>query len=112
MKPDHPDHVDPVDPFDLWLRDALHRDPEPDDAGFSLRVMAALPPHAPAAGRTAAPWRRQALALAMAAAGIGLGALALFGGAWPWIEQGLAAGSLLGLLLWWSLPQTQDSGWR
>ncbi len=99
--------------FDHWLRDALHAEPEPDDAGFSLRVMAALPPHAAVSARpTVAPWRRQASALAMASAGIGLGTLALFAGAWPLAEQGLAAGSLLGLLLWWGLPQSAGCTWR
>jgi len=99
--------------FDAWLRDALQAEPEPLDDGFSLRVMAALP----AAPRSAAhaqvdPWRRQAAALATAAAGIGLGALALFGGAWPLAEQGLAALSLVGLMAWWSLPQSAGGGWR
>ena len=99
--------------FDPWLREALQAEPEPDDAGFSLRVMAALP--AREASRPLArvgPWRRQAAALAMAAASICLGALALFAGAWPLAEQGLAGLSLLGLLLWWSLPQSAGSGWR
>jgi hypothetical protein len=102
----HPD-------FDTWLRAALHTDPEPDDAGFTLGVMAQLPVSTRRATEVAVePWHRHASALAMACAGIGLGALALFAGAFPLGEQGLAAISLVGLLLWWSLPQSAGSGWR
>lgn len=99
--------------FDHWLREALHAEPEPDDAGFSLRVMAALPRRTPTGAQSASsPWRRHASAMAMASAGIALGTLALFAGAWPLAEQGLAAGSLLGLLLWWGLPQSAGCTWR
>ena len=99
--------------FDAWLRDALHAEPEPLDAGFSLQVMADLPEQPrPRTRPQLDPWRRQAAALAMGAAGIGLGALALFAGAWPLAEQGMAALSLLGLLAWWSLPQSVGGGWR
>jgi negative regulator of sigma E activity len=97
--------------FDHWLREALRANPEPDDAGFSLRVMAALPPQ-PRPTVTLAPWWRPATALALASAGIGLGALALFASAWPLAEQAMAAVSLWGLLLWWCLPQSSGSAWR
>jgi hypothetical protein len=99
--------------FDAWLREALTDAPAPNDDGFTLRVMAALPPRSRAAADVSLrPWGRQAAALAMSAAGIGLGALSLFAGGLPPAEWGLAAASLLGLMLWWSLPQSAGSGWR
>ncbi|MBP8144639.1 hypothetical protein [Pseudorhodoferax sp.] len=91
---------------------ALLRDdgPEPADAGFSLRVMAALtlrrrrPPRSdPAPARAA-----ELLAMGSSCAALALLMLQGPGG----VEQLAAGAVLLGLLLWWSLPQSRGSQWR
>lgn len=110
----------PDDRFERWLEEQYRQEPEPVDDGFTARVMAALPVQvacAPTgmAARAERKGRLRALAQAgevgaMACAGLALFALSgsgLSGG-----EALLAVSSLLGLLLWWSLPQSGGSLWR
>lgn len=113
---DRPKTPNPAEaPFDDWLRTALHDAPEPADAGFALKVMAALPPQQlvrPRQPRASGRWLRQAEGLAM---GGSVAALALVlepAAALPLLEQALAGACLMGLVLWWSLPQTPGSRWR
>jgi hypothetical protein len=101
------------DRFDEWLGVALRDQPEPEDAGFSLRVMAALPAQRtrrlPA--RTGfTPAMRAAEIAAISTAALALGYLPLQG--MGGLDALAAACSLLALLLWWSLPQSRGSGWR
>jgi hypothetical protein len=97
-----------------WRALLCDETPEPDDAGFSLRVMGALPaqrrrPARHARHADAGPARAaELLALGSACAALGLLALQGPGG----LEQSLAAVSLLGLVLWWSMPQSAGSQWR
>ncbi len=131
----------PEDRFEQWLRAQYEREPEPVDDGFTLRVMAALPPQPAAVSKTGEAlryrspnggwskvnrvgwgraWRegqrrRRLLAqsgevAAMACAGLALSALSVSGLADA--EVLLASACLLGLLLWWSLPQSTGSLWR
>ena len=83
--------------------------PEPADEGFTLRVMAALTVRRPR--QRTDPWpARAAELLAMGSACAALAMLALQGPGG--MEQGVAVGALLALLLWWSLPQSRGSQWR
>ena len=82
----------------------LHAGDAPDDAGFSLRVMAALPPPVSAAQRQWARWLRRAQWLAISLAGCGAASL-LAGEPGPLDERRLLAGlALVGLLIFWTVP--------
>jgi len=92
------------DATDSALRALLHSADEPADAGFSLRVMAALP--APAAPRHLR-WARWAERGRWAAMGLAAGGLAVLvaGGDRPLDgPHALAALALAGLLVFWSVP--------
>ncbi len=100
--------------FDTWLRNALQTEPEPSDAGFAARLMAALPPQNPApapARRGSARWRRHAHSLCLGAAAVALSLVLEPSTDLKALEQALASSCLLGLLVWWSLPQGRGSGW-
>lgn len=97
------------DDLDNRLHHHLQDEPEPDDAGFSLRVMAALPPP------VAADQRRWARAVRYtqwtAAAGAACGAAALLSGAYPLDPAHTTAASVLLLLLtFWALPSRWSRG--
>ena len=92
------------DPLDSALHEHWQADPPPDDAGFSLRVMGALPTFVSPAQRRRARWLRRARWTALSVAGCGAGWLltgpeSLHGG--PHLMAGLA---LVGLLIFWTLP--------
>ena len=96
----------------LLRQDAQRLDAEAAD--FSARLMPHLPPHLPPRRPVA-----EALALqtpALAALGLGLGALWLESlpvqGNLPSLDLGLATLLLLGLLIWWSVPQSPGSAWH
>ncbi len=97
--------------LDDALRAQLQAGPEPDDAGFSLRVMAALP-----AARVSARQKRWARGVRRAQwAAISLaacGAAALLGGTSQPLDgpHALAALALLGLLIYWSIPTWWSRG--
>lgn len=102
------DHLD--DPFDTALRRDLQGEPEPDDAGFSLRVMAALPDRvAPSRRRWArrikfAQWAASTLAACGAAAMFSTGTATLD------TPHALAAVALTGLLIFWTIPSRWSRG--
>lgn len=104
--------TDPLhDPFDTALRQHLHQgEPEPDDAGFSLRVMASLPDRVAVTRRRWA--RRIKFAQWTAATLAACGASALFstGAATLDAPHALAAVALLGLLIFWSVPSRWSRG--
>ena len=96
------DHDDT--PFDTALRQHLQDAAGPDDDdGFSLRVMAALPTGAPQRRRRAR-WVRLAHWAAISLAACGTAAL-LCGGDVPLdTPRAMAAVTLMGLLILWSIP--------
>ena len=98
--------LDPHDdtPLDAALHAHWHAGAAPDDAGFSLRVMAALPPQVTPAQRRWARWLRRAQWLAISLAGCGAASLLA-------VEPGLqdeprllAGLALVGLLIFWTVP--------
>lgn len=93
--------------FDEALRQQLQDGNEPGDAGFSLRVMAALPPQlAPRQRRWASGMRWvQWLAASLAACGAATLLAAPLDG-----PHALAAVALLGLLVFWSIPSRWSRG--
>lgn len=96
--------------FDDALRAQLHGDGEPDDAGFSLRVMAVLPGYLPPEQRRWARWVRRAQWVAISAAACGAaGLLANDQGALD-TPHALAAVALVGLLIFWSVPSRWSRG--
>lgn len=101
-------HLDD-DPIAARLRQQLHAAPEPDDAGFSLRVMAALPPPAATGPRHWARAVRQAQWTA--AAGAACGAGVLLSGAHPLdLAHTTAAAVLLLLFTFWAIPSRWSRG--
>ena len=96
------DHDDK--PFDAAIRQQLHNDPEPDDAGFSLRVMGALPDHAPLRRRRWARLIQRAQWAATSLAACGIAALLSDVNGPLDMPHALAAAALMGLLIFWSVP--------
>ena len=97
--------------FDAGLRQQLQAGSEPDDDGFSLRVMAALAPkRVTARQRRRARWirRMQWAAISMAACG----AAALLAGVNGPLDlaHAVAAVVLLGLLVFWAVPSQWSQG--
>jgi hypothetical protein len=93
-----------LDPLDTQLRQLLQGGDELADAGFSLRVMAALPPRVSAARRRRARWLRRAHWLAMSLAGSGAAALLAGAGAPQDPAHVIGGLVLIGLLILWTLP--------
>lgn len=91
------------DDLDTLLRaDAGHT---PADAGFSQRLLARLPPRRRPPATSRLPARAAQLCALSTAA---LGALLLPAGPEAW----LPGVCLLGLVLWWSLPQSRGGLFR
>jgi hypothetical protein len=91
--------------FDVRLREQLHGGDEPGDAGFSMRVMAALPPRVSPQQRFWARWTRRAHWMASSVAACVAAAL-LGSSTWMPLDgpHAVAAAVLLGLLTFWSIP--------
>lgn len=99
------------DSLDTALRQRLHGDAEPADAGFSLRVMAALPAQAvPLAARRRARLVRQGRWLAISLAACGAASLLVGQGVPPDLPHALAGMALLALLVFWSVPSRWSRG--
>jgi hypothetical protein len=97
--------------FDAALRQQFQDTPEPADDGFSLRVMAALPPRAPSPQRQhLAHWLRVTQWAASAGAALGLAALLMSPSAHLGAPHALAGLCLLGLLIFWSIPSRWSRG--
>ncbi|KQW44649.1 hypothetical protein ASD88_17885 [Pelomonas sp. Root662] len=97
--------------FDDALREQLQAGGEPDDAGFSLRVMAALPVYGVTPRqRRWARWVRRAQWAAISFAACGAAALIGVGHEPPDAPRALAAAALVGLLIFWSLPTRWSRG--
>lgn len=102
--PPSPETRTDADPLAQALRAQLQADALPDDAGFSLRVMAALPHRVSPAQR-----RRARLMRWLHWAGItlaGWGAASLMAGelGLPLVQRLWAGGALLALLVLWTVP--------
>lgn len=93
-----------TDNFDAALRQHFQDAPEPDDAGFSLRVMAALPAQPTPRRRQGAQWLRRAQWFAISAAACGLATLLSGNNGRLDLQHAIAAVALLGLMMFWSIP--------
>lgn len=96
------DHDD--DAFDAALRRQLREADEPDDAGFSLAVMQALPDPVSPEERRWARWVRRAQWTAISAAAWGAAALLSTAHGTLDAPHVLAAVALVALLIFWSVP--------
>ena len=97
--------------FETRLRERLHDGDEPDDAGFSMRVMATLPPRVSAQQRFWARWTRRAQWMASSvAACVAAGLLASSNLAPLDAPHAAAAVVLLGLLAFWTIPSRWSRG--
>lgn len=97
--------------FDEALRAQLQDGGEPDDDGFSLRVMAALAPKGVTAQqRRWARWARRAQWTAICAAAFGTAALLASTKGPLDTPHAVAAVALVGLLVFWSVPSRWSRG--
>ncbi|KQV92063.1 hypothetical protein [Roseateles sp. P5_E11] len=97
--------------FDDVLREQMQNGTEPDDAGFSLRVMAALAPKGVSSQqRRWARWVRRAQWVAISIAACGAAALLADGNRPLDTPHVLAAVSLIGLLIFWAIPSRWSRG--
>jgi hypothetical protein len=101
--------TEPDDDFDSQLRRQLQGAAEPDDAGFSLRVMAALSPPEALDHRR---WARAVRCVQWTAASLAAcGAATLLSGAYPLdLPHTTAAATLLLLLTFWVIPSRWSRG--
>jgi hypothetical protein len=97
-------------PFETALRRQLRDAAEPDDAGFSLQVMAALPPHAALQHRRWARRLRRARWLAISLAACGAAVLLTDGSTRLDTPHALAGASLVALLVFWAVPSRWSRG--
>ena len=98
------------DSFGAALRQQFHDDGEPADAGFSLRVMAALPPRVPPRRQRAARWVRYANWAAASWAATGASVLLSGVNGPPDAPHALAGLVMLGLLAFWAIPSRWSRG--
>jgi hypothetical protein len=97
--------------FDDALRRQLQGDGEPDDDGFSLRVMAALAPKGVTPQqRRWARWVRRAQWAAISAAACGTAALLTSANGPLYTPHVVAAVALVGLLIFWAVPSRWSRG--
>lgn len=103
--------LDDTDELDAALRRHLQHGAAPADDGFSLRVMAALPPQGPSpAQRRRARCVRWAQWTASTVAALGLAGLPWHAGPQAETGQWLAALSLLCMMVIWSVPSRWNRG--
>lgn len=98
------------DSFDTALRQHVQSEPEPDDAGFSLRVMAALPVQVAPARRRYSRWITLVQWTLCTAAACGAATMFATGIAMTDAPHALAAITLTGLLIYWSIPSRWNRG--
>lgn len=101
---------DDTSSFDDALRERLQDGGEPDDDGFSLRVMAALPSGVAPQQRRWARWVRRAQWVAISIAACGAAALLADGNRPLDTPHALAAVSLMALLIFWAIPSRWSRG--
>ena len=104
-------HDDDDSALDAVLRRQLQEGGEPDDDGFSLRVMAALAPKGVTPQqRQWARWVRRAQWTAITAAALGTAALMANTTGPLDTPHVIAAVALVGLLVFWSVPSRWSRG--
>lgn len=91
------------------LIEYFHSEPDVADEGFSLRLMAMLPPQPRPRSVTWSEWAQRAQWAAMSLAASMLAALCASGPPAAGAEAG-AAYALIGLLALWSLPLRRGRG--
>jgi hypothetical protein len=111
----NPQDTSPADgtmdtPFDTALRRHFQGDAEPDDGGFRQRVMAALPRQAVQRRIRWDHWALHAHWAAISLGACGLAALASMGDGQLDGAQGLATYTLIGLLIFWAIPNRWSRG--
>lgn len=97
-------------PFDKVLGQHFQREAEPDDEGFSQRVMAALPPRAARRRVRWAEWALHAQWAAISVAAGGVAALLPIGDGGAAVTHTISAYTLLGLLIFWAIPSRWSRG--
>lgn len=97
-------------PFDQALRQHLHGEPEPEDDGFSLRVMAALPTVQVQRLSRRSEWIARAPWVAMSLAGSGVALLWPTGAGPGDTAPTWASYALIGLMIFWAVPSRWSRG--
>lgn len=97
-------------PFDMALRQHLRSEAEPDDDGFTQRVLAALPARDVRRNFRWKVWVVRAQWTAISLASCGVAALMPSGDERVDIAQITAAYALIGLLIFWSIPGRWSRG--
>jgi hypothetical protein len=100
----------PDTPFDTALRQHLQGEAEPEDDGFSQRVMAALPARALQRRIRWVEWAEHARWTAISLAACGAAALLSAPDGRVPAADNLAAYTLIGLLVFWSVPSRWSRG--
>nr|WP_316642096.1 hypothetical protein [uncultured Roseateles sp.] len=103
------DHHDDTS-LDTALQSLLRAADEPDDAGFSLRVMAALPANVPPRQLRWARWVKRGQWVAISLAACGVAALLSDANGSLDMPHAVAAVALTGLLIFWSIPSRWSRG--
>ncbi len=97
-------------PFDMALRQHFASEAEPDDDGFSQRVLAVLPARDRRRHGRWVEWVVRAQWTAISLAACGVAALMPLGNERVDVAQMAAAYTLIGLLVFWSLPGRWSRG--
>jgi hypothetical protein len=115
MKPkDSPALSEPIDTaqdaaFDAALRRHFQSEAEPDDDGFSQRVMAELPAH-PRPDARWVEWVERAQWTAMSLAACAIAILTSLTDSRAASAHSIAAYTLIGLLIFWAIPSRWSRG--
>jgi hypothetical protein len=96
--------------LDTALRQHFQIETEPDDNGFSQRVMAALPARPLRRNVRWVEWVEHAQLTAISLAGCGFAVLTSISDARATIAHNIAAYTLIGLLLFWAIPSRWSRG--
>lgn len=103
-------HAATDSPFDTALRQHFRSEAEPDDDGFSQGVMAILPARVVRRGLRWVEWVERAQWTAISLASCGVAALMPIGDGHVDAAQITAAYTLIGLLVFWSIPGRWSRG--
>jgi hypothetical protein len=98
------------DPFDNTLRQHFQRLAEPDDDGFSERVITALPARASRSRVRWVAWVERAQLTAISLAACALAVLTSITDERVSVAHNIAAYALIGLLIFWSIPSRWSRG--
>jgi hypothetical protein len=96
--------------FDSALRQHFQSEAEPDDDGFSQRVMTALPARPARANDSWVEWVERAQWAAMSVAASAIAILASSTDVSVTSAPGIATYTLIGLLMFWAIPSRWSRG--